>query len=123
MEPAKLRYVVLRHEGVAEPHFDFMVETSPGSRLATWRLPAWPPTADAPLLRLGNHRTSYLTYEGPVSGDRGVVRRVASGTCQVSGTDSGQWIVRFDGGDVLRLVARGDGDLWAAQSFGVPPGV
>ena len=30
-----LRYVILWHDGVAEPHFDLMFETLPGSALAT----------------------------------------------------------------------------------------
>ena len=37
-----LRYVILWHDGVAEPHFDLMFETLPGSALATWRSPRWP---------------------------------------------------------------------------------
>ncbi len=34
---------------------------------------------DELLLRLPPHRPDYLEYEGPISGDRGSVRRVASG--------------------------------------------
>lgn len=33
--------------------------------------------------RLADHRREYLTYEGPVSGGRGRVRRVAEGVCGV----------------------------------------
>jgi hypothetical protein len=30
--------------------------------------------------RLADHRLAYLDYEGPVSGDRGIVRRLDTGT-------------------------------------------
>ena len=74
-----LRYVVLRHDGIPDPHFDLMFETSPGSMLATWRSPQWPVAADSLLTPLPDHRADYLTYEGPVSGGRGTVRRVRQG--------------------------------------------
>ena len=78
------RYVVLRHEGIAEPHFDFMVEPALGKPLKTWRLPAWPLTASSvEATRIDDHRNAFLTYEGPLSGDRGTVRRVESGGCVV----------------------------------------
>ena len=79
MHATPLRYVVLRHEGVPEPHFDVMWESSPGSALTTVRAREWPVAGDAPLERLPDHRRHYLDYEGPVSGNRGHVRRVASG--------------------------------------------
>jgi hypothetical protein len=78
-EPVPLHYVVLRHEGVAEPHYDLMLEVAPGSALATWRLNEWPPTQHATFTPLPDHRRAYLTYEGPISGDRGTVRRIAGG--------------------------------------------
>lgn len=79
----RCRYVVLHHEGIAEPHFDFMFETSPGSEtLRTFRLSIWPMTDslnEQEAVELALHRRAYLTYEGPVSGDRGTVRRVEEG--------------------------------------------
>ena len=78
-----LRYVVLRHEGVADPHFDLMLELVEGDALATWRCPAWPLTKRVRVTRLADHRREYLTYEGPVSGDRGRVSRVEAGTYQM----------------------------------------
>src|SRR5215212_5227917 len=74
-----LRYVILRHEGVPEPHFDLMFETSPGSALSTWRSRAWPPGTE-PVESLPDHRSEYLAYEGPVSNGRGHVKRVQVGT-------------------------------------------
>jgi len=75
-----LRYVILRHENIAAPHFDLMFETTPGGLLATWRSDFWPIVQPTPLLRLGDHRRDYLTYEGPLTGNRGSVRRIEAGT-------------------------------------------
>lgn len=81
-----LRYVVLHHTGVESPHFDLMFETSPESALQTYRLPQWPIQEGDIATSLSAHRREYLGYEGPVSNDRGVVRRVAQGTIQITGT-------------------------------------
>jgi hypothetical protein len=71
------RFVLLEHQwnGV---HWDFMLEV--GEILWTWAIDA-PIVAgrDLPARRLGQHRRLYLDYEGPVSGDRGSVKRVDSG--------------------------------------------
>jgi hypothetical protein len=48
--------------------------------LMTWRSPRWPVDTDTPLVRLADHRLAYLDYQGPISGRRGRVTRVASGT-------------------------------------------
>jgi len=77
--PIPLRFVVLEHTGYGERHFDIMFETSPGSPLRTWRSPIWPAPEPVELVRLNDHRRAYLQYEGAVSNNRGVVRRVASG--------------------------------------------
>jgi hypothetical protein len=103
MSDAALRYVVLRHEGVPDPHFDLMFETSPGSPLATWRSPAWPIAEDMPLTPLADHRRDYLTYEGPVSGGRGSVRRVAEGFHRVRRNDLEKLIVEVQGDAVITL--------------------
>jgi hypothetical protein len=80
----KLRYVVLRHEGVPEPHFDLMIENETGGALWTWRLGEWPPSLGAKLQPLADHRREYLEYEGPVSNDRGWVKRVSTGLCDLA---------------------------------------
>ena len=82
--PQELRYVVLRHEGVPEPHFDLMIEHGAAHGLMTWRSPVWPIHQTVQLQALGEHRRDYLDYEGPVSGGRGYVRRVAAGTYLLS---------------------------------------
>ena len=95
------RYAILHHTGVAEPHYDVMVETTTGGPLLTWRSPVWPIVAPVLLDELPPHRSDYLTYEGPVSNDRGHVSRVAGGTCQVTRLNEQQSIIRFS--PTLRL--------------------
>lgn len=50
----------------------------------TWRAIDWPPVAGDELIRLADHRSAYLDYEGPVSDNRGRVRRIAAGACDVA---------------------------------------
>ena len=53
-------------------------------QLITWALPAFPePDAVVVAIRLPDHRLAYLDYEGPVSRDRGHVRRVEEGSYAV----------------------------------------
>jgi len=94
MNMTQLRYVVLHHTGVEVPHFDVMFETAPDSLLATYRVSQWPIEQMSPAQNLGDHRRIYLTYEGPIAGDRGHVRRVASGACNVVREGNG-WAVAF----------------------------
>jgi hypothetical protein len=95
-ETALLSYVVLHHTGVDNAHYDLMYESAPGSALTTWRLPIWPVTAATPIERLPDHRRDYLTYEGPVSNNRGQVARVASGDCQIEAPDPRTFILHLD---------------------------
>jgi DNA polymerase Ligase (LigD) len=72
------RFVILEHRwnGV---HWDFMLEA--GDSLRTWAIDS--PIVvgvDLPARALGDHRLEYLTYEGPVSGGRGEVRRFDAGS-------------------------------------------
>ena len=97
-----LRYVILHHTGIADPHFDVMFETMPGSALTTFRLPAWPPTAPLAATPLPDHRAAYLDYEGPVSDNRGEVRRVQMGLCHIAHNPAG-WVLNFSPNTALRL--------------------
>jgi hypothetical protein len=75
------RFVVLEHDwnGV---HWDFMLED--GEVLRTWAIDA-PIVAgrDLPARALGDHRPLYLEYEGELSGNRGMVRRIDAGTFRI----------------------------------------
>ena len=94
------RFVVLEHDHPVL-HWDLMLEA--GEVLRTWRL-AQAPNDEAsaivaePLL---DHRRAYLDYEGPVSGNRGSVKRWDAGEFVNVGPDT--W--RFTG-QRLRGVAR-----------------
>lgn len=95
----RLKYVVLFHDGVAEPHYDLMLERSAGGPLATWRLAHWPPVMGDTPVQIADHRPAYLDYQGPVSGGRGHVKQVAKGTFQVQKSvdlQAGVWAVRLD---------------------------
>ena len=71
------RFAVLIHD-YPVLHWDLMLEKE--ATLRTWRL-ARPPAETGPIDAepLPDHRLAYLDYEGPVSGDRGNVRRFDRG--------------------------------------------
>ena len=78
------RFVILHHSLPGGEHWDLMLEH--GDVLLTWQLqrdPTGPATFPIPARRIGDHRKAYLEYEGPVSKDRGTVRRVDTGTVEL----------------------------------------
>ena len=118
------RTVVLRHDlPDGSHHYDWLIEpmgsaaapagdaTAESDRreLIAWRLPDAPDTSAGTSItadRLPPHRRRYLDYEGPISGDRGRVRRIAQGQAEIL-TDSPQ---RFEAqgrmdGRAFRLLA------------------
>ena len=115
MQP--LHYVVLRHAGSGEAHYDLMFETLPGSMLATWRSAQWPIESPLQLTRLRDHRRLYLTYEGDLSQHRGTVYRIAEGNCHVESGAEGVWTIRLLSGITPQtLVLRPlDADRWEVE--------
>ena len=107
------RFVVLIHDH-PELHWDFMLENE--AALRTWRL-AHQPLEPGPIKAevLADHRLAYLHYEGPVSGNRGTVRRFDRGEFALV-TESAERIVIELCGAVLRgtaVLERGrDDDHW-----------
>ena len=97
------RYVVLHHTGMGEAHFDLMIELVAGQRLATWRVGRWPPGKSDTFTPIGDHRREYLDYEGPVSGGRGEVRRVAAGELTVLQSTSDFIVVAINDLNELKL--------------------
>jgi hypothetical protein len=89
------RYVILEHD---HPflHWDVMLEI--GTALRTWRLAA-PPTSSSIITAqpLGDHRLAYLDYEGPVSGNRGTVKRWDRGDFELISESEGQLAIRLCG--------------------------
>lgn len=95
-----LHAVVLEHtlpDGTV--HFDWMIEHPSFAgehRLVTWRVESRPDTADAfEAERIGAHRAAYLQFEGPVSGGRGSVRRMAAGTARWARLDERAAVVEI----------------------------
>lgn len=121
-----LRFVILRHEpgevsaGEAV-HWDFLVETVAGAEwLPTWRLAAWEEGAFVvEAVRLPDHRRAYLDYEGPISGGRGRVKRVASGVVEILRQTATRWeLLLHTNKKILRAVGTAsDEDHWM-WSFG-----
>lgn len=109
-----MRYVVLRHEmppGQGRGlHWDLMLES--GDVLRTWALPQEPGSgmqveADA----LADHRPAYLDYEGPVSGNRGMVTRFDRGTYMIVRESELELVADMTGEKLrgrLRLVRQAD---------------
>lgn len=84
------RFVVLYHEmppgSQRKSHWDFMLEES--GCLLTWALNESPFENDeiTDILELPPHSLDYLTKEGPVSENRGSVKRVAAGQYELRPT-------------------------------------
>jgi hypothetical protein len=88
-----VRYVVLHHTGVPDPHFDLMIESKPGGPLYTWRCPNNPVRAGVTAARrIANHRQAYLDFEGEISDNRGRVAPVAAGRCRFARDERRAWI-------------------------------
>lgn len=103
------RFVILEHDH-PELHWDLMLEA--GAVLWTWRLSAPPGIAQRiHALRTFDHRTLYLDYEGPISGDRGSVVRREKGTFSWDMQSDERIQVKLVG-EVLRGVLR----LWRVQA-------
>lgn len=119
-----LHYVVLRHQGIEQPHFDFMYETSAGSMLQTWRLAQWPVGEPQEAMRIRDHRRAYLTYQGDLGGDRGAVVRIDEGNCSIEAAPM-RIAITLGSPASQRLNfepdrASGDGSRWIVRSEPLP---
>jgi hypothetical protein len=69
-----------------------------GGHLRTWALDCEPAAGETiGATSLANHRQDYLSYEGPVSDGRGIVKQFDRGTYQIVSESSGQIELRLDG--------------------------
>jgi hypothetical protein len=103
------RFVLLYHEcppSFGKPsHWDLMLERN--GVLLTWNLATLPAAwngessaDDEPVVatRIADHRIAYLDYEGPISGDRGVVTRL----------DQGEYDLLEESDEVIRIRLRSE---------------
>lgn len=95
------RFVLLEHAlpaGAARgTHWDFMLEA--GGVLRTWALDGLPVAQETvAALQLADHRLDYLEYEGPVSGNRGSVKRI----------DCGEYVVLAESSEQLEIALLGE---------------
>lgn len=107
------RFVILAHDWPT-PHLDLLLERD--GVLKAWRLPPdFDPTSATTSAEANfDHRLHYLDYEGPVSGDRGTVRRWDAGQVAWELAGDGRAVVVLSG---VRLgghweFVRIDGDHW-----------
>lgn len=121
------RFVLLYHDcpaGYERPsHWDFMLET--GDVLRTWALnqlpcnwqaahartaaahaycPAIATANEVVAEQLGDHRPDYLDLEGPLSGGRGTVVRIATGTYDTELNAPGELRLVINGSEVVGSV-------------------
>lgn len=93
------RFVILEHDWPTL-HWDFLLEAGPVLR--AWRLLAEPgPGRAVPAEANFDHRVLYLDYEGPLSGDRGSVRRWDAGTFEWVADEPGRVVMELRGGRVF----------------------
>ena len=105
------KFVILFHSGYGTDHFDLMLEME--DYLATWKFLSFP-SARATCEKLPPHRKAYLTYQGPVSHDRGEVTRVDEGLCDLTETPDGMH-VKLSGKKIAGkfLLSELTGDEWS----------
>lgn len=103
-------------------HWDLMLEH--GDALLTWQLahePVTPTSLPIPGRRIGDHRRAYLDYEGPVSGDRGRVRRVDAGLVTLEAVEATRCVFCLEGGRLkgrFALIERDD--AWEFVAWDAP---
>ncbi len=109
-------FVIQMHSGYGPVHYDLMLQKD--DVLATWQLACRPSGTVGESMaakQLDDHRAEYLSYEGPVSGERGRVEIVDRGTYELISEDNTHWVIRFCGRHIsgtYELTHTGPGDNW-----------
>ena len=114
------RFALLHHEcptNFGKPsHWDFMLEAEdalitwelrqlPSSWLTALQLESSETSLLVPASRLADHRLSYLDYEGPLTENRGSVRRIDRGKYQIEEQTNELLVVRLQGSFLQGSVA------------------
>lgn len=77
-----LKHVLSDFEGKENFHYDFLLESD--NAFLTWRFSAF----DQPAPQISDHRLAFRDYEGPISNNRGFVKRLYKGKLE--------WILKSD---------------------------
>lgn len=122
--PSETATVLLRHSlPDGSWHHDWMIDPGDQRPLLTFRTVALLPEADRfEAERIADHRRVYLTYEGPLSGGRGEVERVASGAARLVEDAAGSLVVdvAFAGRPWVRWRGRDVGAVWVFECAELP---
>ena len=94
------RYVILHHQmpadAVRKSHWDLMLEV--GDALRTWAMESELQTESQIFaVQLADHRRAYLSYQGPISGNRGTVAQWDSGTYEFVEESADRIVISVDG--------------------------
>jgi hypothetical protein len=106
------RFVLLEHDH-PHLHLDLMFEV--GAVLWTWQLASLPEKSiPVQARRIFDHRLLYLDYEGPISGNRGQVRRLDRGVYEWLEQAPDRLVAQLDGNHLSgRLeLFQVDGEHW-----------
>ena len=94
-----MRFVILDHSCSGQTHWDLMLEQ--GQKLVTWQVRCSPETwGSSPMVhceKIFDHRLKYLSYQGPLSDERGAVQPVAAGAYEVLEMDEKSWCILLTG--------------------------
>lgn len=121
--------VLLLHElPDGSSHYDWLLSRAGGGSLVTFRLFERLDLYPVPAFRaerLADHREAYLTYEGPIAGGRGRVRRLASGTCRIIEESAERFEAAVRIGSATGVVrgVRGRNSLWMMEFEEILPSV
>lgn len=102
------RFVILWHLVENMPgrqnHYDFLLELA--GFFVTIELMALPWEVDSARGRvLAPHRLEYWELEGPISANRGYVKRITRGNYQLTPHGGGNWELKLDSAEVQALLA------------------
>lgn len=115
-----MQFVIQIHSGSGPTHWDLMLQD--GQALATWQLAAPPPAqagAAIPARPLAAHRVAYLTYEGPVSNNRGRVDKLDGGDYVTLSRTPGRWEFQLRGAAIAgRFELAAQGEAWLLRRIG-----
>jgi len=94
-----MRFVILDHSSQGQTHWDLMLEQ--GQILLTWQVPChpdrWGGRGEISCEKIFDHGLKYLSYEGPLSRNRGEVRQVAGGQYELLEKGERRWCVSLVG--------------------------